>query len=236
MALRAHRVRRLWLAPRSHGESIEEISRLAAEQEIAIQNLGGESVALEDGEIHQGVMAMAVLPSPRHDFEVFIDDVLSENPYALFLMLDGIADPQNFGAVMRTAECAGVNGILISTRRRAPLSPVAVKASAGAAFSLPLIEVTNLHQCVRHLKESGVWVVAATGEGEVKHTDFDWRRPIALIMGAEGKGVSHLLRQAADVRVAIPLLGVVESLNVSVATGVLLFECARQRQGEAKSR
>ena len=232
MALRAHRVRRLWVAPGAHGESIQEIGRLASEQAVAVQRLNGSHLSKESGEVHQGVVATATVPAPRHDFEDFVVEVLNRDDWPLFLILDGVEDPQNFGAVFRTAECAGVNGVIVAARRRAPLSSVTVKASAGAVFSLSLVEVGNLHQAVRFLKENGIWVVAATGEGEVNYGDFDWRRAVALIVGAEGRGVSHLLKQAADVRVSIPLLGTVESLNVSVATGVLLFECMRQRHCE----
>ena len=232
MALRAHRVRRLWIAPRAHGESIQEIGRLASEQALAVQRLNGShfSKKEESGEVHQGVVATATMPSPRHDLEAFVAEALNRNEWALFLILDGVEDPQNFGAIFRTAECAGVNAVIVAARRRAPLSSVTVKASAGAVFSVPFVEVGNLHQAVRFLKEKGIWVVAAAGEGEANYGDFDWRRPVALIMGAEGRGVSHLLKQAADVQVSIPLSGTVESLNVSVATGVLLFECTRQRR------
>jgi 23S rRNA (guanosine2251-2'-O)-methyltransferase len=230
MALRAHRVRRLWIAPRAHGETIQEIGRLASEQALAVQRLNGSQFSKESGEVHQGVVATATMPSPRHDLEAFVAEALNRNEWALFLILDGVEDPQNFGAIFRTAECAGVNGVIVAARRRAPLSSVTVKASAGAVFSVPFVEVGNLHQAVRFLKEKGIWVVAAAGEGEANYGDFDWRRPVALIMGAEGRGVSHLLKQAADVQVSIPLSGTVESLNVSVATGVLLFECTRQRR------
>ncbi|MBM3324638.1 MAG: RNA methyltransferase, partial [Calditrichaeota bacterium] len=106
--------------------------------------------------------------------------------------------------------------------------------SAGALFSLEIVEVPNLHQAVRFLKENGIWIVAATGEGEIAYDDFDWKQSVAVVIGAEGRGVSPLLKKAADVRVRIPLLGSVESLNVSVATGVLLFECLRKRSREGR--
>lgn len=234
MALRAHRVHRLWIAPRAHGESIHEIESLALEQAVVVQRLDGSHFSKESGEVHQGVTATAIVPAPRHDFEDFIVEVLNRDELPLFLILDGVEDPQNFGAIFRTAECAGVNGVIVAARRRAPVSSVTVKASAGAVFSLSLVEVGNLHRAVRFLKDNGVWVVAAAGEGEVNYGDFDWRRSVALIVGAEGRGVSHLLKQAADAQVSIPLQGAVESLNVSVATGVLLFECVRQRRGEGR--
>ncbi|MFH1011799.1 MAG: 23S rRNA (guanosine(2251)-2'-O)-methyltransferase RlmB, partial [bacterium] len=229
MALQKRAVRRLWVAQQARGDSIQRIVRLSSEQKIEVLPLDMEHLGKEAEAVHQGVMAEVVPPAVRRDLEAFVDEVTTENPWALLLILDGIEDPQNFGAVLRAAECAGVHGLIISGRRRAPLSAAVVKASAGALFSLELVEVPNLHQAVRFLKENGLWVVAATGEGEIAYSDFDWRRPVALIMGAEGRGVSPLLKKTADVRIRIPLSGTVESLNVSVATGVLLFECLRQR-------
>ena len=231
-ALRAGVVRQLQIADRTRGESIRDLRRLAEEQAIRIEPLDSSRLPKNAGDTHQGVMAKVIAPTPRRDLEVLVDEVLQSGKLASFLLLDGIEDPQNFGAILRTSSCAGVDAVIVASRRRAPLSAVVVKASAGAVFSVPIVEVSNLHQAARYLKTQGIWLVAAVGEAEMSYTDFDWRRHIALLMGAEGRGVSHLLRQVADEQVRIPLLGEVESLNVSVATGVLLFESLRQRQRE----
>jgi 23S rRNA (guanosine2251-2'-O)-methyltransferase len=232
-ALRRKVVRRLWVAPKAHGSSIKEVLRLAAEQDLDVQAFEPHRDSGASTEAHQGVMAGVIPPAPRHDFGDFVDQVLAEERHALLVVLDGVEDPQNLGAVLRTAECAGVDGVIVAGRRRAPFGAAVVKASAGAVLTVTVLEVGNLHQAVRLMKERGIWVVAASGEGEVSYSDFDWRRPVAVVMGAEGRGVSHVLKKAADERVRIPLLGEVESLNVSVATGIVLFECLRQRGRDA---
>jgi 23S rRNA (guanosine2251-2'-O)-methyltransferase len=230
-ALRAGVVRQLQLADNVRGEIIRDARRLADEQGIFVEPLDISRLPKDTLETHQGVMAKVIAPAPRRDLEVLVDDVLQSGELASFLLLDSIEDPQNFGAILRTSACAGVHAVLVAARRRAPLSATVVKASAGAVFSVPIVEVSNLHQAARYLKTQGIWLVAAAGEAEMSYTDFDWRRHTALLMGAEGRGVSHLLRQIADEQVRIPLLGDIESLNVSVATGVLLFESLRQREG-----
>ncbi len=230
-ALRARVVRQLQLADKARGESIRDVRRLADAQGIHIEPLDVSRLSKDSTDVHQGVIANVIAPTPRRDLEILIDEVLQSGELASFLLLDGIEDPQNFGAILRTSACARVHAVIVAARRRAPLSAAVVKASAGAVFSVPIVEVSNLHQAARYLKTQGVWLVAAAGEAEMSYTDFDWRRHTALLMGAEGRGVSHLLRQVADEQVRIPLLGDVESLNVSVATGVLLFESLRQREG-----
>ncbi len=229
-ALRAGVVRQLQLADKVRGESIREVRRLADAQGLHIEPLDVLRLSKDTTDVHQGVIANVIAPTPRRDLEILVDEVLQSGELASFLLLDGIEDPQNFGAILRTSACTGVHAVIVAARRRAPLSAAVVKASAGAVFSVPIVEVSNLHQAVRYLKTQGVWLVAAAGEAEMSYTDFDWRRHTALLMGAEGRGVSHLLRQVADEQVRIPLHGDVESLNVSVATGVLLFESLRQRK------
>jgi 23S rRNA (guanosine2251-2'-O)-methyltransferase len=230
MALRAGKVRQLWMASGVRGEIIQDIVRAASEQGIEVMPLDTGRLPKDDRLVHQGVMAKVSLPEVRRDFEAFVDEVTSKDESVLLLVLDGVEDPQNFGAVLRVAECAGVQGIIVSRRHRSPLTAAVAKSSAGALFSIDIVEVTNLNQAARSLKENGIWIVAATGEGEVLYSDFDWKRSVALIMGAEGRGVSPLLKQTADARMRIPLMGAVESLNVSTATGIVLFECLRQRQ------
>jgi 23S rRNA (guanosine2251-2'-O)-methyltransferase len=145
-------------------------------------------------------------------------------------MLDGITDPHNFGAILRSADAAGVSGVIIRERRQVPVTDVVVKSSAGAAYLIPIFQVVNLSQTLGILSGEGFWSVAAmSGEGVKHYSEYNWNAKTILIMGAEGTGVSDLLAREADDRLAIPMNGKVESLNVSVATGILLFEAAKVR-------
>jgi 23S rRNA (guanosine2251-2'-O)-methyltransferase len=149
------------------------------------------------------------------------------NPF--FLVLDHIQDPHNFGACLRTADTAGVQGVILTRDQSVGITPVVAKVASGAAETMPVYRVTNLARALTWLKESGIWVVGAAGEAGRTVFETDLTVPLALVMGAEGKGMRRLTRESCDVLVSIPMLGQVESLNVSVATGVLLFEAVRQR-------
>lgn len=147
----------------------------------------------------------------------------------LFLVLDHIQDPHNFGACLRTADAAGVQGVILTKDQSVGITPVVAKVASGAAESMPVYQVTNLARALTWLKEAGIWVVGAAGEAARTVYESDLNRPLALVMGAEGKGLRRLTRDTCDYLVRIPMAGQVESLNVSVATGVLLFEAVRQR-------
>ena len=147
----------------------------------------------------------------------------------LFLVLDHVQDPHNLGACLRTADAAGVRGVIITKDQAAGLSPVVAKVASGAAEAVPLYRVTNLARTLQWLKEAGLWIVGAAGEAPRSVFETDLNLPMALVMGAEGKGMRRLTRESCDLLVKIPMAGTVESLNVSVATGVLLFEAVRQR-------
>src|SRR5262249_30268787 len=138
----------------------------------------------------------------------------------LAVLLDGIEDPRNLGAILRTAECAGVAGVFIPERRAAGLNETVAKASAGAVAHLPVGRATNLSRLIEQLKERNVWVVGAATEGKINYTDWDWTRATALVLGAEGSGLHRLVREHCDALVRIPVQGKIESLNVSVAAGV----------------
>ncbi|MEJ2686897.1 MAG: 23S rRNA (guanosine(2251)-2'-O)-methyltransferase RlmB [Gammaproteobacteria bacterium] len=154
-------------------------------------------------------------------------DRLSEPP--LLLVLDGVQDPHNLGACLRSADAAGVHGVVIPKDRAAGLTAVVRKVASGAAETVPVFAVTNLARTLRNLKEAGVWVYGAAGEARQSIYDLDLRGPVALVLGSEGKGLRRLTREHCDGLARIPMAGQVESLNVSVATGVLLFEARRQR-------
>ncbi len=177
----------------------------------------------------QGIRAFASSPTLRTDLRQFAEQ-FDEAEMPFFLMLDGVTDPHNFGAIIRTAAAANVDAIVIRERRQSPITEVVVKSSAGTAYLLPIFSVTNLSNALRDLRERGFWSAAASMSAKAKlYTDYDWKRRLVLIMGGEGGGVSELLLNSADDVLSIPLSANVESLNVSVATGVLLFHAINSR-------
>lgn len=186
--------------------------------------LGGESR-------HQGIVAIA----SAIELAVDMDEVLEtlDGP-PLLLVLDGVTDPHNLGACLRTADAAGVHAVIAPRDKSAGLSTVVRRVACGAAESIPYIMVTNLARTLRQLKDSGVWLIGTDESGEKSISQVDTTGPTAWVMGAEGDGMRRLTREHCDVLVRIPMLGSVESLNVSVATGVCLYETVRQRQAKLK--
>ncbi len=161
-----------------------------------------------------------------------LDEILDRATMPAFLLvLDGVQDPHNLGACLRTADAAGVNAVIVPRDRAAGLSPTVRKVASGAAETMPLIQVTNLARTLRWLKEREVWIVGTDDEAEKSVFETRLTGPLALVLGAEGSGLRRLTREHCDALVSIPMRGVVESLNVSVATGVVLYEALRQRQG-----
>ena len=148
----------------------------------------------------------------------------------LLLVLDGIQDPHNLGACLRTADAAGVQAVIIPADRAAGITPVVSKVASGAAENIPLIPVSNLARAIQQLQASGIWIVGTTESAEHCIYEIDLVRPLALVMGSEGKGLRRKTRENCDILVNIPMAGIVESLNISVATGICLFEAVRQRQ------
>jgi 23S rRNA (guanosine2251-2'-O)-methyltransferase len=185
---------------------------------------------LAGGSNHQGVVAVcgeAVLARS-------LDDVLATvNAETLLLLLDGVTDPRNLGACMRTAEAAGAQAVIVPRDRSASLTAVVAAAAAGAAETLPLIAVTNLARAMEEIREAGVWIAGAAGEADKTLYEIDLTGPLAWALGAEGEGLRRLTREKCDWLARIPLHGQVESLNVSVATGICLFETRRQRASSA---
>lgn len=175
---------------------------------------------------HQGIIAMAGQLRQAQDLQEVFDDI--DGP-ALFLVLDGVTDPHNLGACLRTADAAGVHAVLAPKDRAVGLSAVVQRVACGAAQTTPYLMVTNLARTLRELKALGVWIVGTDEEAEQTIDTVDLSMPTAWVMGAEGEGMRRLTRELCDVLVRIPMNGSVESLNVSVATGVCLFESVRQR-------
>jgi 23S rRNA (guanosine2251-2'-O)-methyltransferase len=178
--------------------------------------------------VHQGIVAAVSESREWGEDDLYAMLGGSSRPPFL-LVLDGVTDPHNLGACLRTADAAGVQAVIVPKDKSASLTPTARKVACGAAEAVPLIRVTNLARCLRQLQEQGVWVVGTAGEAEATVYQADLTGPLALVMGAEGKGMRRLTREHCDSLVKLPMQGTVDSLNVSVATGVCLYEAVRQR-------
>ena len=226
------RLEKVMVQKGAHG--MEAIVRLAREAGVPVQFVPPQKLdARARGLTHQGVAApMAALEyadvdemlatvAPTHDA------VREAKP--MLVLLDGIEDPHNLGAILRSAVAAGVAGAVVPAQGSAPLGATALKASAGTAVRIPVARVKDLGATCEALKERGYWIVGAAGEGETMYHAYDWNRPVALAIGSEGSGLSAKVRRACDVLVRIPMRGPAESLNASVAAGILLFEAARYR-------
>jgi 23S rRNA (guanosine2251-2'-O)-methyltransferase len=229
------RVRRVLLASGRDAGRLAEIRALA--QRAGVQVAAADDALLAkhaEGERHQGVVAEIV---PRAgDPETQLEEALEAAGAApLLLVLDGVQDPHNLGASLRSADAAGVAAVIVPRDRAAGLTPVVRKVAAGAAETVPLVPVVNLARTLRDLKERGVWLVGTDDAADKTLYDADLKGPLALVMGSEGEGMRRLTRECCDQLVSIPMAGAVESLNVSVAAGVALFEAVRQRSsGSAK--
>lgn len=204
---------------------LNELQRLGvAIQQVNRQTLDNKS----QGEVHQGIIARVVPQKElnEHDLEA----ILSQKKNPLLLILDGVTDPHNLGACLRTADAAGVDAVIVPKDKSAQLTPTARKVACGAAEVMPLIRVTNLARTMRDLQERhNVWIVGTAGEAESGIYETKLTGSIALVMGAEGDGMRRLTREHCDQLISIPMAGSVSSLNVSVATGVCLFEIVRQK-------
>lgn len=177
---------------------------------------------------HQGVVAK-ISPVAFQDFEAIVAQVLEKNTAPLLLLLDEIDDVRNFGAIIRTAECCGVDAIVIPRKGSAPVTADTVKTSAGAIFKIPICKVDHIKDAIYYLQSSGISVVAATEKTEKLLYDVDFVQPLGLVMGNEGKGISHSVLKIVDGKAKLPMKGEIGSLNVSVAAGAFLYEVVRQR-------
>ena len=179
------------------------------------------------GEQHQGIIAR--VRAGKQYSERDLDDIIKREQTPFLLVLDGITDPHNLGACLRSADAAGVHAVVVPKDKSAKLTATARKVACGAAETVPLVQVTNLARTLREIKDAGVWVVGTAGETDTTLFEANLTGPIAMVMGAEGDGMRRLTREHCDVLVKIPMVGTVSSLNVSVATGISLFEVRRQR-------
>lgn len=180
--------------------------------------------------VHQGIVA-AVSESREWTEDDLLAQLAASDKPPFLLVLDGVTDPHNLGACLRTADGVGVQAVIVPRDKSASLTPVARKVACGAAETVPLVRVTNLARCLRALRDQGVWLIGTAGEAKANLYQADFTGPVALVMGAEGKGMRRLTREHCDQLIHIPMLGHVDSLNVSVASGVCLYEALRQRLG-----
>lgn len=226
------RVLELWIAqPREAETRVRELKERAQRAGVHIHAAAHDALLKLVGDVvHQGaVAAMRPLKGwDEHDLTGLLDG-LKVDP--LLLVLDGITDPHNLGACLRTADAAGAHAVIIPKDRAATLDSVARKVAAGAAEFIPVVSVTNLARTLEALKQRGVWIVGTEGEAAQSLYSADFKRPLALVLGAEGSGMRRLTREKCDFLVRIPMAGHMESLNVSVAAGIVLFEVLRQRAG-----
>ena len=227
----ARRVEKIIVAEGARVHRLSEIFDLAHENSIIIDRAGGEQLnrIAGPGNNHQGVVAIAA-SADYVRADGILDAIEGE---ALVVVLDGVEDPRNLGAVLRTAECAGAHGVFIPERRAVGLNETVAKSSAGAIEHIKVAKVTNLNRLIEQLKARDIWVVGTSGDARITYSEWDWTRPSALVMGSEGSGLHRLVAENCDALVKIPMYGKIESLNVSVATGVVLFEAMRQRAAES---
>lgn len=216
------------------GDLSKELMHRVADRGIVVQRVPLEKLNRLTRKNHQGVVAF-ISPVPYYRVEQILPTLFEEGCVPFFLVLDSITDTRNFGALARTADCAGVDAIIIPERGSVSVTPEAVKTSAGALFHIPVCREKNLAQCLRWLRESGVRVVGASEKASDDYTAVDYTVPVAVVMGAEDVGISPEALKECDALAAIPMLGNIGSLNVSVAGGVLMYEVVRQRLADGFS-
>lgn len=233
-ALRAGReINKLLVAKGAREGSIREVVAVARQAGVIIQEVDRERLdALSQGRNHQGVIAMA---AAHRYYE--LDEILAQAAAAgqdpLLLVLDGIEDPQNLGSILRTADAAGVHGVIIPERRAVGLTETVAKVSAGAVEYVPVARVTNIGRTLDELKEKGFWVVGTHQDARELYHEAKLTGPLAVVIGSEGKGMGRLVAEKCDFTVRLPMLGHVTSLNAAVAGAILIYEIRRQRDASA---
>ena len=221
----------LWIMQGRHDARMQKVLELAQAQQLDVREAdkGLMNQKADEGN-HQGVIAWR--KPVQHKTEKHLPDILDAiSGTPLILILDGVTDPHNLGACLRTADAAGVQLVIAPKDKSAPLNATVAKVACGAAEAVPYIQVTNLARTMKDLQQRGIWIVGTAGEAERSIYQQDMTGPMALVMGAEGSGMRRLTREHCDYLVNIPMAGEVSSVNVSVATGICLFEAVRQRSG-----
>ena len=238
-ALEARRpIDRIEIAKGRQDTRVEEIVQLARKQGVPVRfEDRGQLDRLANSKDHQGVVALAAARAAAS-----LEDILAHangaahGQLGLIVLLDGVEDPHNLGAIIRTTLAAGAHGVVIPERRAAGLTDTVARASAGALAHLPVAKVTNLVRTMEELKEAGYWLVGLDEQADKNYTEVDYTSPVGIVLGSEGQGLHELTRKRCDFVVSLPTTGPVKSLNVSVAAGVVLFEALRQRNTRAQGK
>lgn len=229
-ALRANRKAfELFVQQSGPDQRIARLAALAEERGIAVRRRERADLERLAGSPHHQGVVLRVAPFDYTDLHDFLAGRAEDAPALFLLLLDGILDPQNLGALIRSAACAGVQAVILPRDRACGVTPVVEKASAGAVETIPVIQVTNLVQAVEQLKQAGCWVFGLAGDASQDIYQADYRGHLALVIGSEGEGIRPLVRKHCDLLLSIPQYGGISSLNASVAGGIVMFEAARQR-------
>ena len=211
-----------------NGDLVKELLQKAKDYNILVQRVPGEKLNRITKKNHQGVIAI-ICPVIYHNLDNLVSEIYEKGKVPLAIMLDGVTDARNFGAIARSAECAGADFIVIPERGSASVTSDSVRSSAGALFHIPVSRVKDLSHAISRLQENGYRIVGATEKSSENYTVIDYKVPVAIVMGAEDTGLSPEILRRCDSLAAIPILGKVGSLNVAVACGVMLYEAVRQR-------
>ncbi len=224
------KVEKILFAEGRSGKVLSEICKLARLNQVPFQRVSRQHLQkyVSANSNHQGVIAFLASYDYCDEDELFA--YVTSKHQSLCLILDGIEDPRNFGAILRTAECVGIDAVFIPERRAVGLTETVAKTSAGAIFNVKVARSANINRLIEKLKQKNIWTVGADSEAEMLYTDWDWTQSTALVLGNEGKGLHELTKKKCDALVKIPVFGKVKSLNVSVATGIILYEIVRQRK------
>ncbi len=220
---------KVFLQKGERGELFSELESLLNKKSINKSYVPIEKLNRLTKGNHQGAVAQ-ISPIEFHDMETLVMSVMESGKTPLFLLLDQLSDVRNFGAIIRTAECTGVDGIIIQKNGSAPVNGDTIKTSAGAVFKIPICKVDHIKDAVFYMQASGIKVIAATEKTDDTLYDVSFVEPCAIIMGSEGRGINPSILKVSDARAKLPLLGDIESLNVSVACGAFLYEVVRQRR------
>jgi len=224
---------RVWIMKGTEDGPVREIRKLAREAGVPVQDIARTRLEMMAGGInHQGVAA-SVAPRRYLELDDLLQPAVGEGEYPLLVALDGLEDPQNLGGILRTVEAAGGQGVIITRRRSVQVTEAVARVSAGASDLVPVARVSNLAQSLRRLKQEGYWVLGLSPEGAERYDQIDYQRPLVLVVGGEGKGLSHLIREMCDELVSLPMRGRIASLNAAVATAIVMYEAIRQRRSPA---
>ncbi|MGS2718818.1 23S rRNA (guanosine(2251)-2'-O)-methyltransferase RlmB [Eionea flava] len=232
------RISVLWVLKGRNDQRLQSIRSIAEKHRMRVNAVEREKLDAMITGNHQGVVAETIADTQVYDEDYLksrLPKLQEQDIIPFILVLDGVTDPHNLGACLRSAEAAGVQFVIVPKDNSASLTPTVIKVACGAAEVLPLVRVTNLSRTLEWLQAQGVWLVGAAGEAQQDHYQMNLTGPLAVVMGAEGKGLRRLTRERCDSLIRIPMMGDVSSLNVSVATGVCLFEALRQRVVERNS-